>query len=326
MQTKSILVTGAGGFIGSHLCEMLVQAGYKVYGFVHYNSRNYCGWLEDSALRDEIEIQMGDIRDFDNVNSAVTKADAICHLAALIGIPYSYVSPLGYIRTNIEGTYNVLESSRQQGKKPVLHTSTSETYGSAQYVPIDEKHPLEGQSPYSATKIGADQLALSYAFSFEMPVTVIRPFNTYGPRQSLRAVIPTIISQIASNNDTIELGDVSPKRDLTYVADTCIGFIKALETDKGAGKVLNLGTGQIISIKILAEKIMSLMGRSVKIITKDDRIRPEKSEVRCLQSDNSLAKKLLQWEPEVSLEQGLSKTIEFIQNNMSTYNSNGYII
>ncbi|MFC1675854.1 GDP-mannose 4,6-dehydratase [Planctomycetota bacterium] len=245
---KNILVTGAGGFIGSHLCEILVQAGYKVQAFVHYNSRNYCGWLEDSAFRDEIEVQMGDIRDFDTVSSAVSKADAIC------------------------------------------------------------------------------QLALSYAFSFEMPVTVIRPFNTYGPRQSLRAVIPTIISQMASNKDAIELGNISPKRDLTYVADTCSGFVKALETDKVAGKVLNLGTGETISIKMLAEKIMSLMGRSVEIITKDDRIRPKKSEVRCLQSDNCLAKKLLGWEPEVSLEQGLSKTIEFIQNNMSAYNSNGYII
>lgn len=323
---KKVLVTGGGGFIGSHLCETLVKAGYDVHAFVRYNSRNLCGWIEYSPLKNEIQIEKGDICDFDSVNLTVRKVDAVCHLAALIGIPYSYVSPLGYIRTNIMGTYNVLEAGRQQNKKPIVHASTSETYGSAQYIPINEKHPQVGQSPYSATKIGADQLALSYALSFDMPVTIIRPFNTYGPRQSLRAIIPTIITQIVAKKDPIELGNLTTTRDFTYVSDTSMGFLKALQTNKGIGQVINLGTGTSISINDLAKKIMELMGQTVEVTSKNERLRPDKSEVKQLQSDNSLAKKLLGWEPKVSLEEGLKETISWISESPQLRDANKYVV
>ncbi len=321
---KKVLVTGGGGFIGSHLCEMLLEVGYDVSAFIRYNSRKSCGWLEISRLKNDIKIITGDIRDFDSVDSAVGKVDAVCHLAALIGIPYSYTTPLAYIRTNVEGTYNVLEAARRQGGKRVVHTSTSETYGTAQYTPIDEKHPVTGQSPYSATKIAADQLALSYALSFDLPVTVIRPFNTYGPRQSMRAVIPTIIAQIAAGNKVIKLGNLKPTRDLTFVTDTAKGLMRGLETDSGEGRVINLGTGKNISILDLSKKIMDLMGRSVEIMSVEERNRPVTSEVDCLLSSNALAGELLNWTPEVSLEQGLQETIEFVKSNISSYETEIY--
>lgn len=321
-----VLVTGAGGFIGSHLCDMLLEFGYDVYPFVHYNSKNSWGWLEISEYKNEFKIIAGDIRDFDSVFDAVHKVDAVLHLAALIGIPYSYVSPLAYIRTNVEGTYNILEAAQRQGKKRVIHTSTSETYGTAQYVPIDEKHPLVGQSPYSASKIGADQLALSYSLSFNLPVTIIRPFNTYGPRQSMRAVIPTIITQIIAGKQKLELGNTTPTRDFTYVTDTCRGFTKALETDNGAGKIINIGVGKDISIKDIAHKIMDIMGKKIEILSAEERIRPNKSEVERLQSDNSLAKKLLGWEPRVSLDEGLKNVVEFVLTNVDIYKIGKYII
>lgn len=326
MKMKKILVTGAGGFIGSHLTEMLVKQGYRVCAFVHYNSRNDSGWLDYSLAKKEITIEKGDICNFDSVYRVVKKVDAVCHLAALIGIPYSYISPLAYIRTNIEGTYNLLESARQLGGKTFIHTSTSEVYGNAQYLPIDERHPLAGQSPYSASKIGADQLALSYARAFDLPVTIIRPFNTFGPRQSLRAIIPTIISNLLSDKDFLELGNTSSARDFTYVTDTCAGFIKALKTPKGIGRVINLGTGSDITVVSLANKIMKLTGRKIEIKVDIKRMRPDKSEVSRLQSDNRLAKKILSWQPEVSLEEGLIKTIDFIQRNISLYNFDEYVV
>lgn len=321
-----VLVTGAGGFIGSHLCDMLCESGYDVYPFVRYNSKNSWGWLEISEYKNKFKIITGDIRDFDCVFDAVHKVDVVLHLAALIGIPYSYVSPLAYIRTNVEGTYNILEVARRQGKKRVIHTSTSETYGTAQYVPIDEKHPLVGQSPYSASKIGADQLALSYSLSFNLPVTIIRPFNTYGPRQSMRAVIPTIIMQINSGKQKLELGNTTPTRDFTYVTDTCLGFTKAIETDNGVGKIINIGVGKDISINNLAHKIMDIMGKQVEILSVEERIRPQKSEVERLQSDNSLAKKLLGWEPRVLLDEGLKNVIKFVLTNYGIDKTGQYTI
>ena len=323
---EKVLVTGAGGFIGSHLCDMLFESGYDVYPFVRYNSKNSWGWLDASKYKNEFKVVAGDIRDYDSVSDAVGKVEAVLHLAALIGIPYSYVSPLAYIRTNVEGTYNVLESARIQGKKRVIHTSTSETYGTAQYVPIDEKHPLVGQSPYSASKIGADQLVMSYSLSFDLPVTIVRPFNTYGPRQSARAVIPTIITQIISGKRKLELGNTSPTRDFTYVIDTCRGFTQALQTDNGLGKVINLGVGKDISIHDVAQKIMKIMGKEVEIGSAEERIRPNKSEVERLQSDNKLAKKLLGWEPLISLDAGLRNAVEFVMGNIDSYKTGKYTI
>lgn len=312
-----MLVTGAAGFIGSHLTERLIADGHEVRAFVRYNSRNGWGWLENNVHLN-LEVYSGDIRDFDSVHAAMKGIDVVYHLAALIGIPYSYVSPLAYIRTNVEGTYNVLQSAREL-KVRVVHTSTSEIYGTAQYVPIDEKHPVNPQSPYAATKSGADQLALTYYRSFESPVVVVRPFNTYGPRQSARAIIPTIISQILSGVKEIKLGNLSPTRDLNYVADTVNGFIKVGMSDLAVGKVINLGVGKEISIVDLAERILKIMNTDAKIICEKERLRPEKSEVERLCSDANLAKEVSDWRPEVSLDEGLKKTIKWVEDNLQMF-------
>ena len=321
---KKILITGAGGFIGSHLVELCVKEGYAVKAFVRYNSMNRWGWLEDSQYKDEIEVVSGDIRDYDSVFSALKGCDAVFHLAALIGIPYSYVSPLAYIRTNIEGTYNVLQAARELSVENVLITSTSETYGTAQYVPIDEKHPLVGQSPYSATKIGADQLALSFYRSFDLPVKVVRPFNTYGPRQSARAVIPTVITQILEGNEEIKLGNCMPTRDLTYVEDTARGFIAIAQANNLVGEVTNIGTNSEISMGDLARLIASLMDKEIRIAEDIQRIRPEKSEVERLLCDNTKIRKLTGWKPKYTLEEGLSETISWIKKSFSLYKTDRY--
>jgi len=314
-----VLVTGSEGFIGSHLTELLVEKGFEVKAFVRYNFKNDWGWLEESKYKNDIEIYTGDVRDFDSVYDAMKDVDVVFHLAALIGIPYSYISPLAYIKTNTEGTYNVLEAGRKLNLKRIIITSTSEIYGTAQYVPIDEKHPYNPQSPYAASKAAADHLALSYYRSFGTPVTIIRPFNTYGPRQSARAVIPTIISQILAGKKQIKLGNLSPTRDLNYVKDIANGFITVGLHENTIGDVYNLGTGQEISIGDLAEKIIELTEKEVEIIEDTQRIRPEKSEVERLLSNAEKAKKTTGWEPKYMLEEGLKETIDWIQDNLHHY-------
>ena len=321
-----ILVTGSEGFIGSHLTELLVEKGFEVKAFVRYNFKNDWGWLEESKYKNDIEIYTGDVRDFDSVYDAMKDVDIVFHLAALIGIPYSYISPLAYIKTNTEGTYNILESGRKLNLKRIIITSTSEIYGTAQYVPIDEKHPYNPQSPYAASKASADHLALSYYRSFGTPVTIIRPFNTYGPRQSARAVIPTIISQILAGKKQIKLGNLSPTRDLNYVKDIVNGFITVGLHENTIGNVYNLGTGQEISIGDLAEKIIELTGKKVEIIEDTQRIRPEKSEVERLLSNAEKAKKTTGWEPKYTLEEGLKETIDWIQDNLHHYKPEIYNI
>jgi NAD dependent epimerase/dehydratase len=317
---NKILVTGAAGFIGSHLVERLVTVGVSARAFVHYNSQNRWGNLEflPAEILNNIEIFMGDIQDPFSVQKAVDGCDIVFHLASLIAIPYSYIAPQSYITTNVLGIVNVMEACKKSGVRKVVHTSTSECYGTAQYVPIDEKHPLQGQSPYSASKIGADMIAESYYRSFGVPVAIIRPFNTYGPRQSARAVIPTIITQIL-NGKAVRLGNMNPTRDLNYVTDTVTGFIKIAESPKSIGQVINIGSGQEISIENLAGKIMHLMAKQVEIIGEKKRSRPEKSEVERLLCDNSKAKKLIDWHPKISLNDGLFKTIEWIKQNMGNY-------
>lgn len=319
MSKPKILVTGAGGFIGSHLTEKLVELGYNVRAFTHYNSRNHWGWLEKSTYKKDIQVISGDIRDYDSVYSALKNCDQVFHLAALIGIPYSYESPLAYLQTNVIGTYNVLQSSKELKIKKVIITSTSETYGSAQYTPIDEKHPVIGQSPYSATKISADQLAISYYKSFKLPVKIVRPFNTYGPRQSARAIIPTIISQILSGKNEIQIGNLYPTRDLTYVRDTVKGFIAISESPELVGEITNIGMKTEISIGELAKTIMELTGADIPIKSDNNRIRPDGSEVTRLVCDNSKIIKKTDWNPEYNLRKGLKETIEWIKNNISEY-------
>jgi len=306
---KKILVTGADGFIGSHLLEMLVRSGYDVRAFVVYNSFNSWGWLDHAAadVQGKFEVFAGDIRDPHGVNEAIKGCDAVLHLAALIAIPYSYHSPDTYVDTNIKGTLNVLQAARQHGISKVVHTSTSEVYGTALYVPIDEKHPLQGQSPYSASKIGADQMALSFYRSFELPVSIIRPFNTYGPRQSARAVIPTIITQLAAGQQRIKLGAIHPTRDFNYVKDTVRGFIHMLESPVSVGEVINIGSNFEISIGHTAKLIGEIMGKDVEWITDEERIRPDKSEVERLWADNRLAAEKLNWQPEFAGEEGFRK-------------------
>lgn len=314
-----ILVTGAGGFIGSHLTERLVQQGYDVRAFIRYNSQGRWGWLEESPYKGQIEVYMGDIRDYDSVRDAVKGVNIIFHLAALIGIPYSYKSPLAYIRTNIEGTYNVLQAALNEGCSRVIHTSTSEVYGTAQYVPIDEMHPLHAQSPYAATKIAADQLALSYYRSFNLPVVVARPFNTYGPRQSARAIIPTVITQVLSGVPEVKLGNLSPTRDFNYVQDTVSGFLAVAFSEYVAGEVINIGSGVEISIGGLVQLISKIMGIDIRVVQEEQRVRPDKSEVERLLCDNSKIKKLTDWETKYSLETGLKETIDWIKNNLQKY-------
>lgn len=321
---KNILVTGAGGFIGSHLTELLVEKGFNVKAFVHYNSWNKWGWLDASSVKNKVEIITGDIRDYDSVFAAMQGCDTVFHLAALIGIPYSYVSPQAYIKTNIDGTYNVLQAARQLGVGKIMVTSTSETYGTAQYVPIDEKHPMVGQSPYSATKIGADQLAISYFKSFDLPVKIVRPFNTYGPRQSARAIIPTVISQILSGKEELKLGNLTPTRDLTFVKDTANGFYEIAKADGLFGEITNIGMSEEITIGNLVQMIADLIGTKVEIISDEQRIRPDKSEVERLFCDNSKIKANTVWTPNYNLESGLKETIEWIRNNQSYFKSDIY--
>lgn len=321
MAQRRILVTGAGGFIGSHVVEACLQRGHAVTAFVHYNSRNDRGWIDGL---EGVDIVAGDIRDFDAVSSAMQGATDVLHLAALIGIPYSYVSPLAYIRTNIEGTYNVVESGRRLGISNIVVTSTSETYGSAQFVPISENHPAVGQSPYSATKIAADEIALSYWRSFNTPVKVARPFNTYGPRQSARAIIPTIISQILGGMRRLKLGSLTPTRDLTYVADTAAGFLSILESSSLFGQATNIGMGREISIGDLVALIAEIMEVEVEIISDDQRIRPEKSEVTRLMCDPSKLLAETNWKPEFTLRSGLAATVDWMRSNTEFFKPEEY--
>ncbi len=324
-KSKRVLVTGAGGFIGSHLVERLVSLGARTTALVRYNSAGSWGWLDKSPIKDDLKVVLGDIRDQDSTQRAVEGVDIIFHLAALIAIPYSYHAPLSYVRTNVEGTLNILQSAMRSDVDLVIHTSTSEVYGTARSVPINEGHPLQGQSPYSATKIGADKIVESFNLSFGLPVVTVRPFNTYGPRQSARAVIPTIVTQ-ALGNETIRLGNISPTRDLNYVADTVEGFIKAAESSKAIGEVINLGTGREISIGELATTILRTMGKDLQVITDSERIRPGGSEVERLCADASKARQLLGWEPKHSLEEGLTRTVEWIRENNERFRLGVYTI
>lgn len=319
-----VLVTGAAGFIGSHLTEKLVEEGLDVKVLIRYNSKNNWGWLETSKVKNEIDVISGDIRDYDMVYSSMKGCKAVFHLAALIGIPYSYVSPMAYIKTNIEGTYNVLQSAREQELDNVLITSTSETYGTAQYVPIDEKHALVGQSPYSASKIGADQMAISYFRSFELPVKIVRPFNTYGPRQSARAIIPTIISQALNNVEKIKLGNITPTRDLTFVKDTVKGFYEIFRSKKLFGEVTNISMGEEISVGDLCKLIFDLIGKKCEIETDEKRIRPDLSEVERLLGNNEKIKRETDWKPDYDLRKGLLETIEWIKENLNYFKTDIY--
>ncbi len=318
---KKVLVTGADGFIGSHLSEGLLEKGYDVKAFAYYNSFNTWGWLDnlpDGKLK-EIEVFTGDIRDPNGVREAMSGVDTVFHLAALIAIPFSYHSPDSYVDTNIKGTLNVLQAARQLETQRVLVTSTSEVYGTAQYVPIDEKHPFQGQSPYSATKIGADRLAESFYRSFNIPVSIVRPFNTFGPRQSARAVIPTIISQLLSGKKEIKLGSLTPTRDFNYVKDTAAGFIAIAESDKTIGEEINIATKQEISIGQLAKEVIRQINPQAKIICDEQRLRPEKSEVNRLLGENAKIKALTNWEQKYTFEEGIAETIHWMRQNMDAY-------
>jgi len=323
---NKVLVTGADGFIGSHLVEQLIKSGQKVKAFVFYNSFNSWGWLDTfpKELLKEIEIFSGDIRDPNGVRTAMKDVDEVFHLAALIAIPYSYHSPDSYVDTNIKGTLNVLQAARDLGTQRILVTSTSEVYGTAQYVPIDEKHPFQGQSPYSATKIGADRLAESFYRSFELPVTIVRPFNTYGPRQSARAVIPTIITQLLSGKTEIKLGSLTPTRDFNYVKDTAHGFIEIAKSSKTIGQEINIATQQEISIRQLAQELIRQINPEAQIICDEQRLRPEKSEVNRLLGSNQKIKELTDWELKYSLKGGLAETIRFFKENLSRYKADIY--
>lgn len=326
LKGKKVLVTGAEGFIGSHLTERLVELGADVTALVQYNSYNNWGWIDTfhEDIKNSINVITGDIREYDNVKRMVKGQDIIFNLAALIAIPYSYLSPMAYVRTNVEGTTNILEACRDYGVEKLVHTSTSETYGTALYVPIDEEHPMQGQSPYSASKIAADKMVESFYRSFNTPVAIIRPFNTYGPRQSARAVIPTIISQILSGKKEIKLGSLTPTRDFNYVKDTAEAFISVAESDKTIGQVVNAGSNYEISIGDLANKIINIIGEDVKINCDEDRIRPEKSEVNRLWAENRKIKELTGWQPKYTLDEGLSETIDWIRKNMQYYKPDIY--
>lgn len=322
---KRVLVTGAGGFIGSHLAEKLVESGAEVRAFVHYNSFNRAGWLDHSLLRDRMEIIAGEICDHDSVQQAVRGREIVFHLAALIAIPHSYRAPLSYLRTNAEGTMNVLQAARDCGIERVVHTSTSEVYGTAKYAPIDEAHPLQGQSPYSASKIAADKLAEAFHLSFGVPVVTVRPFNTFGPRQSARAVIPTVIAQCLGGRKSVRLGSLHPTRDLNYVQNTVEGFLAAGSQPAAIGRTINLGSNREISVGDLAKLIIQLTGASAVIESEQERIRPEKSEVERLLADNRLADELLGWRPAIALEEGLRRSIEWMRNNLHHYRTDIYV-
>ncbi|HHT25259.1 MAG TPA: SDR family NAD(P)-dependent oxidoreductase [Clostridiaceae bacterium] len=326
--SEKVLITGADGFIGSHLTEALLEAGYDVRAFVYYNSFNSWGWLDTIPKEklSQIEIFSGDIRDPNGVAESMKEIDYVFHLAALIAIPFSYHSPDSYVDTNIKGTLNVLQAARNLGTKRVLITSTSEVYGTAQYVPIDESHPYQGQSPYSATKIGADRLAESFYRSFDLPVTIVRPFNTYGPRQSARAVIPTIITQLLSGAKEIKLGNLEATRDFNYVKDTVAGFIELAETEKAIGEEVNIATGVEVSIGELAKNIIEQINPHAKIVCDEIRLRPEKSEVDRLLGDNNKILSLTNWRPQYDLNTGIAETIEWIKENLNSYKADRYNI
>jgi len=321
LKNREVLVTGAGGFIGSHLVERLVGEGCRVRALVHYNSRGDWGnlkFLPETAMRN-VEVISGDVGDPFSTRKAVEGCEVVFHLAALIGIPYSYVAPQSYVQTNVIGTLNVLQASLEYRVKRVVHTSTSETYGTALYTPIDEEHPLQGQSPYSASKIGADKIAESYHRSFGLPVVTIRPFNTYGPRQSARAVIPTIISQILSGKKRIVLGSLTPVRDFSFVKDTVTGFVRLAESPRGVGELFNIGSGKGVTVGEIAGRIAEIIGEPVGIDCDPSRVRPENSEVMTLLCSNAKARDQVGWEPEYSLEEGLKETIDFIRRNLDLY-------
>ena len=322
---RKVLVTGAGGFIGSHLSEQLAERGAGVRALVHYNALGRRGWLDHSPLADRIEVVAGDVTDRDSVRKAVEGVDTVFHLAALIAIPYSYGAPASYVRTNVEGTLNVLQAVRECGCRRMVHTSTSEVYGTARSVPIDEDHPLQGQSPYSASKIGADKMAEAFHCSFNVPVVTVRPFNTFGPRQSARAVIPTIITQCLAG-ETVKLGSLHPTRDMNFVANTVEGFIRAAEVDAAVGRTFNLGSGREISIGDLAGLIARMTGSRVRIETDEQRIRPGASEVERLLASNTRAADVLGWSPRVSLEEGLEKTITWLRDNLRHYRPGVYTV
>jgi len=321
---KTILITGAGGFIGSHLTETLIRQGYKVRAFTHYNAFNSWGWLDHCSpeIKSSLDVFAGDIRDPYGVKKAIQGCDTVLHLAALIGIPYSYHSPDTYIDTNVKGTLNIVQAARELEVEKIVHTSTSEVYGSARFVPIAESHPLQGQSPYSASKIGADQLAMSFHLSFNTPVAIIRPFNTYGPRQSARAVIPTIITQIANGARQIRLGSLEPTRDFNYVEDTVNGFIAIAKSTKSVGEIINIGSNYEISIGELVNLIAEVMGVDVEVVADQERHRPEKSEVDRLWADNSKAKDLLDWHPYYAQRDGLKRGL---QETVNWFINSGYL-
>lgn len=326
--TKKVLVTGADGFIGSHLTEMLLQEGHQVKAFTYYNSFNSWGWLDtlDKQTLNEIEIFSGDIRDPNGVRKAMEGIDEVYHLAALIAIPFSYHSPDSYVDTNIKGTLNILQAARDLNTSRVLVTSTSEVYGTAQYVPIDEKHPFQGQSPYSATKIGADRIAESFHRSFNMPITIVRPFNTYGPRQSARAVIPTIITQLLSGKVEIKLGSLTPTRDFNYVKDTAQGFIEIAKATNTIGEEINIATQKEITVGQLAQELIDQINPKAKIICDEDRLRPEKSEVERLLGSNEKIKRLTNWTPRYTFEEGIAETVQWLRNNLDKYKVDIYNI
>lgn len=328
--SKKVLVTGADGFIGSHLCERLIDEGYEVKAFVYYNSFNSWGWLDslNKYKKKELDVFSGDIRDPNGVRKAMEGIDKVFHLAALIAIPFSYHSPDSYVDTNIKGTLNILQGAKELNTKRVLITSTSEVYGSAKYVPIDEKHPLQGQSPYSATKIGADKLAESFYRSFNLPLTIVRPFNTYGPRQSARAVIPTIITQLLCGEKEIKLGSLTPTRDFNYVKDTINGFLEISKCDNTIGEEINIATSKEISIKELANEIIKVINKDAKIICDEERLRPEKSEVNRLLGSNEKIKDLTSWEPKFTFKEGIKETIDWFRKpeNLAKYKSDIYNI
>lgn len=326
LNESKILITGAGGFIGSHLAELCVEQGYQVKAFIHYNSQNSWGWLEGSKYLNEIEIVTGDVRDYDSLFAAMEGCNTVFHLAALIGIPFSLVSPLAYIETNITGTYNILQAARQQKLNNIIITSTSETYGSAQYIPMDEKHPGVAHSPYAASKISADQMALSFFRSFELPVKIVRPFNTYGPRQSARAIIPTILSQIINDAKVIKLGNLNPTRDFTFVDDTVNAFLQVAGSDKFVGEVVNIGTNSEVSIGELAKKILQIIDVDIEIISDNERIRPGGMEVERLRCDNNKILSLTDWKPKYNLDKGLEATISWFRENSTIFKHNIYNI
>ena len=326
LNNKKILVTGADGFIGSHLTEMLVKQGAKVKALSHYNSFNYWGWLEAIDCLNDIEVVSGDVRDPHFCKEIAKDIDVIFHLAALIAIPYSYVAPDSYVDTNIKGTLNICQAAKENGCERVIHTSTSEVYGTAQYVPIDEKHPLQPQSPYSASKIGADAMARSFYNAFGLPLTIARPFNTYGPRQSARAIIPTIIMQLLSGKKEIKLGSLNPTRDFNYVKDIVNGFVEISKSEKTIGEVVNIASNNEISMDQLAQELINQINPDARIITDRQRIRPEKSEVNRLLGDNSLIMSLTNWKPQHDLSSGLRETIDWFEHsdNLKKYKTNIY--